>query len=25
MVSRFPEVEEDEPPYRLIVADYAKL
>ena len=25
MVSRFPDVEEDEPPYRLIVPDYAKL
>jgi len=25
MVSRFPDVEEDEPPYRLIVPDYARL
>jgi D-lyxose ketol-isomerase len=25
MVSRFPDVEDDEPPYRLIVPDYAKL
>jgi D-lyxose ketol-isomerase len=25
MVARFPAVEEDEPPYRLIVSDYARL